>query len=136
MDKVEAGIGPLCVTGSEQVPQRALEEAGRLLDVMLTQRGDVSAELRSVGALTAVFGRNEGVCDLPYFSAPLADCFSAPLADCSAQGGLGGVPGNPVTACSERNVLSQPDDPFRRGRPDGENELSAKTCVCMDWQTP
>jgi len=32
------------------------------------------------------------------------------------------VPGRPATACSERNLLKQPDDPFGRGtRPDGEN---------------
>jgi hypothetical protein len=56
------------------------------------------------------------VCDLPYF----ADLAGTP--SCDAAGGLGGVPGRPATACSERNVLKEPDDPFGRGtREDGEN---------------
>ena len=109
-------LGPLCVTGSARVPERALDEAARMLEVMLSDRGDVRAELRRVGALTAVFARSEGVCDLPYF-ADLAGTES-----CNAEGGLGGVPGRPATACSEKNLLKQPDDPFGRGtRSDGEN---------------
>ena len=109
-------VGPLCVTGSAEVSREALVGAGRMLEAMLTRRPDVSARLREAGALTAVFAPNEGVCELSYFE-DLAGTSS-----CEAQGGLGGVPGRPVTACSERNVLQSPDDPFGRGsRPDGEN---------------
>ena len=109
-------VGPLCVTGGTRVPKRALDEAGRMLDIMLARRNDVGAELMRAGALTAIFARTEGVCDLPYFSD------LAGSASCNAEGGLGGVPGRPVTACSERNVLQQSDDPFGRGtRADGEN---------------
>ena len=108
--------GPVCVTGSSQVPQQALDEAGRILEIMLSNRGDFGNQLRSVGALTAVFARSENVCDLPYF----ADLVGS--ANCQAEGGLGGVPGRPATACSEKNLLKQSDDPFGRGsRADGEN---------------
>ena len=110
-------VGPVCVTGSSRVPPRALDEAGRMLQTMLANRSDVGAQLRLVGALTAVFGRTENVCDhLPYFSD------LAGSASCRAEGGVGGVPGRPATACSEKNVLKQGDDPFGRGsRADGEN---------------
>ncbi len=109
-------VGPVCVTGSSRVPQQALDEAGRMLEIMLSNRGDVGNQLRSVGALTAVFARSENVCDLPYF----ADLVGS--ASCQAEGGLGGVPGRPATACSEKNLLKQSDDPFGRGsRAGGEN---------------
>ena len=58
-------VGPLCVSGSPRVPPRALVEAGRMLETMLTNREDIARGLRDVGALTAVFGRTENVCDLP-----------------------------------------------------------------------
>ena len=109
-------VGPVCITASSQVPPRALVETGRMLETMLANRGDIGRQMRDVGALTAVFGRTESVCDLPYFRDLVGS------ASCLAEGGLGGVPGRPATACSEKNVLMQPDDPFGRGsRPDGEN---------------
>ena len=116
MERVST-VGPLCVTGSARVPMSALHEAGRMLAVMLADRGDVGSTLRGVGALTGVFARTETVCDLPYF----ADLAGRTICD-RAAGGLGGVPGRPATGCSEKNVLQQPDDPYGRGtRPNGEN---------------
>jgi len=109
-------VGPVCVTGSFRVPQQALDEAGQMLEIMLSNRGDVGNQLRSVGAITSVFARSENVCDLPYF----ADLVGS--ASCQAEGGLGGVPGRPATACSEKNLLKHSDDPFGRGsRAGGEN---------------
>ena len=110
-------VGPVCVTGSSRVPPLALDEAGRMLQTMLANRSDIGSQLRRVGALTAIFGRIENVCDLPYFSD------LAGSASCQAEGGLAGAaPDRPATACSEKNVLKQGDDPFGRGsRADGEN---------------
>jgi hypothetical protein len=107
-------IGPVYVTSGRAVPLSALEAAGGMLRTMLLNRYDIGAILRNVGALTAVFSRTETSCNLPYFSDLTG------TASCT-QGGLGGVPGRPATACAERNLLRQPDDPFRRGRSDGEN---------------
>ena len=87
-----------------------------MLAVMLRNRPDVGSALRGVGALTGVFARTETVCDLLSFSdfAGTSTCSAAP-------GGLGGVPGRPATACSERNVLREPGDPYARGTTAGEN---------------
>jgi hypothetical protein len=111
-----AETGPLFVTSSEAVPLCALVQSGYMLDVILRHRKDVASVLRDAGALTAVFARSESVCDLLYF----ADLAGSSV--CTEPGGLGGVPGRPATACSERNVLKEPDDPFGRGtREDGES---------------
>ena len=116
MDQVSF-LGPLYATGATEVPVAALEDAETMLAVMLRHRRDVVETLQAAGALTAVFGRDQTVCDLPYFS----DLSGQPICE-DATGGLGGVPGRPATACSERNVLKQTDDPFGRGtRDDGEN---------------
>ena len=84
---------------------------------MLRERPDLSEILRSAGALTVVFSRDQNPCDLPYFS----DLQGKP---CQSPGGLGGVPLRPATACSEKNLLRLPEDEFLRGTPEGEN-----TCV-------
>ncbi len=109
--------GPLYVTSSSSVESCALLDAGYMLQTMLRNRPDVASVLRDQGTLTAVFGRNESVCDLPYFS----DLRELDPAKCSEPGGLGGVPGRHATACSELNLLSDPSDPFKRGQLDGEN---------------
>jgi hypothetical protein len=112
--------GPLYVTGAEAVPPAALTEASRILGAMLRHRPDVTRRLRRDGALIAVFARAQNVCDLPYFAdlAGKAVCTTA-------SGGLGGVPGRPVTACSERVLLRHPDNRFGWGqRPDGEEVCS------------
>lgn len=106
--------GPVYVTAGSPVMPTALNEAAYLLSTMLRHRPDVGSELRRRGTLTAVFARNETSCDLPYF-ADLAGTSSC------TQGGLGGVPNRSATACAERNLLQLPEDPFRRGRLDGEN---------------
>ncbi len=109
--------GSLYVTATPGVRAPALAEARRQLDAMLRYRPDVVASLRAAGALIAVFAEAETVCDLAYFD-DLADrsiCTTAP-------GGVGGVPGRPVTACSERNLLKLPSDQYGRGtRENGEN---------------
>ena len=110
-------LGPAYVTSNKAVDICALEWAGYMLDQMLQARLDVTQVLRSQGVLTAVFGRTQGPCDLPYFSDLVGT-------DSCTAGGLGGVPGRDATACSERNLLMLPDDPFLRGTPGGEN-----TCV-------
>ena len=115
MDEV-VFLGPLYTTSATEVPVAALEHAGTMLSIMLRHRPDVVETLQAAGALTAVFGRSQSVCDLPYFSDLKG------TRTCQEPGGLGGVPGRPATACSEKNVLKQPDDPFGRGtRTDGEN---------------
>jgi hypothetical protein len=112
--------GPLYVTGVEAVPSVALAAASRILAAMLRHRPDVALKLRAQGALIAVFARTQNVCDLPYF----ADLVGKPVCT-SASGGLGGVPVRPVTACSEKVLLRQADNPFGWGqRPDGEEVCS------------
>jgi hypothetical protein len=110
-----SGVGPLYATGSPLVSPVALDEASRMLEVMLTHRRDILDRLQAAGALIAVFAPSERVCDLPYFSS-----LSGPVCENSA-GGLGGTPARPATACSERNVLAYPDDPYGRGLVRGEN---------------
>lgn len=109
------GVGPLYATGSSIVNPVALEEASRMLEVMLAHRRDILDRLQAAGSLIAVFAPSEEACDLPYFSA-----LSGPVCE-GAAGGLGGTPGRPATACSERNVLAYPDDPYGRGLVRGEN---------------
>lgn len=45
MERVST-LGPVLVTGSSRVPQTALDEAGRMLQVMLASRADVGSSLR------------------------------------------------------------------------------------------
>lgn len=110
--------GGLVATGSDDVSWHNLCQAAEMLETMLSQNSVVTSQMQQVGAITALFGPNEGVCDLPYFS------FLEGKPQCTeVLGGLGGVPGNPVTACNAR-TLSAVNDPFNRGRRGGEN-----TCV-------
>lgn len=109
-----SGTGPLYVTAGPTVNGTALTAAGSMLRTMLVNRFDVAAAMRAAGALTAVFGRDETSCNLPFF----ADLIGT--ASCTT-GGLSGVPGRPATACAERNLLSLPNDPYFRGRSNGEN---------------
>lgn len=110
--------GPVYVTSSTAVADCALLDAGYMLQLMLRNRADVASVLRDSGTLTGVFGLNESVCDLPYFS----DLRQLDPEKCDARGGLGGVIGRYATACSEANLLKDPADPYGRGaRPDGEN---------------
>jgi hypothetical protein len=106
--------GPVYVTSSSVVPNCARKQASAMLTMMLRKRPKVAERLRSQGALTAVVGRTQNICALPYWD----DLTGTP---CEAQGGLGGVIGRPATGCAERNLLKQSDDPFFRGLPHGEN---------------
>lgn len=103
-------VGPVYVTGDQTVPAEALEDAGLDLAAMLQHRPDVAVRLRAEGAFTAVASHDERICDLPYF-----DHFSATLCNSYGQGGAGGTLSLPVTACDERNLLKEPDDPYERG---------------------
>jgi hypothetical protein len=110
-------VGPVYVTGDAHVPHAALDEAGALLAAMLRHRPDVAAILRDRGTITAVFARDETVCDLPYFAE-----FQGTGVCARYEGGAGGTAQVPVTACSERNLLKEPDDPYGRGtQPYGAN---------------
>jgi len=112
--------GPVFATSSNTVPVCALTESGYMLGIMLRNRPDVAVVLRSQLTLTAVIGRSQSVCDLPYFS----DLAQTDPGKCDDRG-LGGVPQRDATACSEENLLKYADDPYGRGtREDGEN-----TCV-------
>jgi len=108
--------GPLYVSGSSAVPLNALRDAGSMLEAMLLHRPDVGSALKTGGAVTGVFARTETVCDVVYFSAYQGTDLCA-----RGAGGLGGTAALPATACSEKNVLKQADDPYQRGTPGGEN---------------
>lgn len=110
--------GGLVATGSENVPWHNLCQAAELQKTMLEYNSLVLEQMQDSGAIIGVFGPDEGVCDLPYFS------WLEGQPQCeSAKGGLGGTPGNPVTGCSAL-TLSATHDVFKRGQADGEN-----TCV-------
>jgi hypothetical protein len=104
-------VGPLYVTGDSNVPDAALVAAGTLLGAMLRHRPDIVQTLRAHGAFTAVSARNQRICDIPYFSAEQpSEC------NLYGYGGAGGILDLPITACGERNLLKEPDDPYLRGQ--------------------
>jgi hypothetical protein len=107
-----AGVGPVYVTADRTVPDAALIDAGKTLSVMLRHRPDIAVQLRVYGAFTVVASRNETICDLSYFSQYRGQ---PGLCTQFGEGGAGGVMGNPITACDERNLLEEPDDPYSRG---------------------
>jgi hypothetical protein len=103
--------GPVDVTGDQSVPDAALNAANAILTDMLQHRPDIVAALRRDGTLTVVASRNESICDLPYFSG-----YNSSLCQKYGEGGAGGTPDHPVTACDEKNLLAEPDDPYQRGK--------------------
>jgi hypothetical protein len=103
--------GPIYVTGDTTVPDAALNAAGAILAAMLAHRPDLVEALRRERAFIAVAPRDKKICSLPYFSDE-----SQPTCDRFGYGGAGATLGNPVTACGERNLLKEPDDPYLRGR--------------------
>jgi hypothetical protein len=109
LEKVVA-VGPVYVTGDKTAPDEALKDAGLILAAMLRHRPDVGTRLRQHGAFTAVASHDEQICDLRYFSQ-----YNATLCKGFGQGGAGGVIDHPITACDERNLLEEPDDPYQRG---------------------
>jgi hypothetical protein len=104
-------VGPLYVTGDSTVPEPALVAAGNILRIMLQHRPDLVQTLRDHGAFIAVASRDQPICALPYFRA-------VPASDCKeyGYGGAGGTDAHPITACDERNLLKEPDDPYQRGQ--------------------
>jgi hypothetical protein len=104
-------IGPLYVTGDATVPPAALTDAGTLLGIMLRHRADIVARLQQAGAFTVVSPRDKPICALPYF-------MDVNTTSCSeyGYGGAGGTRSHPITACGERNLLAEPDDPYQRGQ--------------------
>jgi hypothetical protein len=112
-----SAAGPVYVTADAGVPRAALDAAGAMLAAMVRHRPDVVATLQAHGTLTAVVSRTEMTCDLPYFAA-----FRGSSVCATYVAGAGGTPALPVTACSERNLLQEPDDPYGRGtQPYSEN---------------
>lgn len=122
MKKVVA-VGPVYVTGDASVPDSALKAAGLILATMLQHRPDIGVTLRTFGAFTAVSSRSERICDLPYFSQ-----YSASLCSQYGEGGAGGTLDNPVTACDEKNLLAEPDDPYQR-YDHSQGSFSQNICV-------
>lgn len=109
--------GPVYVTGDQSVPRAALDTANGILQVMLQHRPDVVVSLRKQGAFTAVSSRTEKICDLPYFRQ-----YDNSLCQQFGEGGAGGIPDHPITACDEKNLLAESDDPYLRGTvPYGQN---------------
>lgn len=116
-------VGPVYVTGDASVPRAALVEAGRILATMLAHRPDIGAVLRAHGVFTVVASRSERICDLPYFAHVSAYACAA-----YGQGGAGGTLSSPLTACSEKNLLGESDDPY--GRDDrSPGSVSQNVCV-------
>jgi hypothetical protein len=109
LEKVVA-VGPVYVTGDKTVPDEALKDAGLTLAAMLRHRPDVGLRLRENGAFTVVASHDEQICDLRYFSQ-----YGDALCKSYGGGGAGGVSDHPITACDERNLLEEPDDPYQRG---------------------
>lgn len=110
--------GPVYVTADASVPMAALNDAAIMLATMLRHRPDVITILDDEGAIIAIFGRTETVCSLPYFSI----FHGTDVCTSRYAGGAGGTFSLPVTACSEKNVLKEPDDPYGRGtEPFGQN---------------
>jgi hypothetical protein len=109
-------VGPLYSTGGPNVTPAALTAAGATLDAMLRHRPDVAATLRAHGVFTIVLNHDQHVCDSPYFASfPASFCARSLWSN-------GGVPALPVTVCSERNLLAEPDDTYGRGsKPWGQN---------------
>ena len=107
-------VGPLYVTGTSLVRDTALDAAGTTVAAMLRNRSDLSDILRSKGAIVAVFAHDETACNVVYITDGI---------DCKTYtGGWSATAALPVTGCSERNLLKEPDDPFDRGTlPDGSN---------------
>lgn len=103
--------GPVDVTGDQSVPDAALNAANQILQAMLQHRPDIAATLRQNGTFTVVSSRNEHICDLPYFSQ-----YGSSLCQQYGEGGAGGTLDHPITACDEKNLLAEPDDPYQRGR--------------------
>jgi hypothetical protein len=103
--------GPVYVTGDKSVPTAALNAANNILKVMLKHRPDIVDALIKQGTFTAVASRNEHICDLPYFS-------QSDSSSCQkyGDGGAGGTLNHPITACDEKNLVAEPDDPYQRGR--------------------
>lgn len=116
-----AGVGPVYVTGGRAVPDAALIAAGDMLGSMLRHRPDIGAQLRMYGVFTVVASHNETICDLPYFSAYRQTTVCARF----GEGGAGGFDGHPITACAERNLLKEPDDPYGRGT----TQIGQNICV-------
>lgn len=105
------------MTGDQDVPDEALKVAGILLNEMLLHRPDVAARLRMYGVFTIVASHNQTICDLPYFSQ-----YSAAQCQAFGDGGAGGSMSHPITACDERNLLAESDDPYQRdSTPLGQN---------------
>jgi hypothetical protein len=112
--------GPVYVTSNQSTPTTALNAANKILKLMLQHRPDIVIALREQGTFTAVSSRSETICALRYFSQ-----YDSSLCQKYGEGGAGGVSGHPITACDEKNLLAEPDDPYQRGK----SPYSQNICV-------
>ena len=117
-------IGPVYVTGDSSVPDTALQAAGTILATMLQHRPDSGLLLRENGTFSAVSSRTERICDLPYFAG-----FNSTICNAYGEGGAGGVLGYPITACDEKNLLEESDDPYHRYHQHRQGSNSQNICV-------
>jgi hypothetical protein len=119
LQKVVA-VGPVYVTSDSSVPDAALQAAGTTLATMLQYQPDIGVTLREDGAFTVVGSRSQHICDIPYFTQS-----DATLCKAYGEGGAGGVYTRPITACHEKNLLAEPDDPYYRH----QGSYSQNICV-------
>jgi hypothetical protein len=113
-------VGPVYVTADSSVPDAALQAAGTILATMLQYRPDIGVTLRGSGAFTVVGSRSQHICDIPYFSQ-----YNTASCDAYGEGGAGGVYTLPITACHEKNLLGESDDPYYRH----QSSYSQNICV-------
>lgn len=104
----------IVIKSGAAVDSAALETAREIIVEMLSGDQEVRARLVTAGAAVSIIPRDAFVTTLPEFSqlSGRLDRNGNPY-DSYTIRGLGAVPGQPVTATSEENLLGLPGDPFR-----------------------
>ena len=93
--KTSAGV---TVKSSGAVEKSTLQEAAKILDVMLSKRSDVVEKMLANGAELAVYGKGESAYSIPEHRATYDP-------DMYYVEGYGGMVGNPVASIYDANVL-------------------------------
>ena len=103
------------VKASGEVNPAALDAAAKIIEIMLQGRADIATTLSVKKAELAIIPKDKYATTLPEFMylAGKKDANGNPYDSFNIRG-LGAVPGQPVTATSEENLLKLPGDPFRR----------------------
>jgi alpha-glucosidase len=101
------------IKAPEPVDSRALTAAKRTIERMLAAQPEIAKRMRVQRAALAIIPRKAFITSLPEFSAQRGknDSNGNPY-DSFKVRGAGGVPGQPVTATSEENLLRLSGDPF------------------------